>query len=337
MESDRKSLSSYEAQVSYSLSIEALEPNYLVQLWKSASQFTFPKRISVSVPLSPFTVYDPKIIPYLIYPEPLQWRSAPGMKPLEYDIHVDNRVLGPSDQLSFNYRLHVNAQSARQGIRIKNVSMVLIEVHVMGEIIYTRRYPIDAHADSLGEIANRKVLKYSKCQAPIEILRWDNYEILPTSSSDGTLFELEEMGNFDLSLLKNSSKQSGGDGIYAENQIEITLPSRGGFLPSTFKYDPDSHYCYFKKWPHVKSSFSDPLFEIRHFIQFRVDLDKSDPVKLEAPVILCGVNTNDCLKLLDESTDMMPALDYEKVVGKDVWVPTYTAKDPLLHNEWEAL
>jgi hypothetical protein len=41
------------------------------------------------------------------------------------------------------------------------------------------------------------------------------------------------------------------------------------------------------------------------------------------------VNTQQCRAVLDNFPDIVPALDYERVVGTEIWVPQYSATDEI--------
>ena len=48
---------------------------------------------------------------------------------------------------------------------------------------------------------------------------------------------------------------------------------------------------------------------------------------MESGVILSSVSRTECEAILDLYPEIVPALDYEKVVGTEIWLPEYTEKD----------
>jgi hypothetical protein len=63
--------------------------------------------------------------------------------------------------------------------------------------------------------------------------------------------------------------------------------------------------------------------EIRHSVQITIEFQGHEKLNMESSIILSSVNSMDCLELLDYNPDIVPALDYEKVVGNQEWVPAY--------------
>jgi hypothetical protein len=120
----------------------------------------------------------------------------------------------------------------------------------------------------------------------------------------------------------------GGDGVYAESLAKLEIPPLGQFQPSTFKYDPDADLTYMR-WPNHSSIVVEPLIEVRHSIQVKIDFFGHDRILMESGVILSSVSRTECEAILDLYPEIVPALDYEKVVGTEVWVPEYTEKDAI--------
>jgi hypothetical protein len=76
-------------------------------------------------------------------------------------------------------------------------------------------------------------------------------------------------------------------------------------------------------WPKNHTYRTDPLLEIRHLIRITVELYGADKLTLEAPVIVSCVGKKECENILDECPTIVPALDYERSMGSDIWVPEY--------------
>jgi hypothetical protein len=79
------------------------------------------------IKIRPFPIWDPRLIPILLYPEERRWKSHIGAIPLEYDIGISNGVFGPNDVVDFSYRMLVNGENARRGVRIKQITFTLRE------------------------------------------------------------------------------------------------------------------------------------------------------------------------------------------------------------------
>ena len=103
------------------------------------------------------------------------------------------------------------------------------------------------------------------------------------------------------------------------------MPCIGEIAPSTFKYDPRPYQ--FIIWPKDYLKKPDPLLEIHHSIKVTVELQGAEKFTIESSVIVSSVSRNNCLKVLEQIPEIVPALDYERVMGTDVWVPEYAEKD----------
>lgn len=336
----------YEGRIHYSLSLTVSEPGLLSRFWPiSASSISHSiSTTTLSFTLADLVLYDPRLVPHLLYPEIRRWRSAPGSSPLEYDIEVGSQVLGPLDRLHFGYRLHMAPEASRAGVRIKRVTFTLREHHVLGDITYRRHRPgwknrekDPTEEEGEPELVHRSIRKTVKCKAPVEILKWEQEEYIP-ETSDGN-FELRELCQSLSWMPSTSSLKSlgaarpgalggGGDGIYAESLAKLHIPPLGQFQPSTFKYDPDADLTYMR-WPNHSSIVIEPLLEIRHSIQVKIEFFGHDRILMESGVILSSVSRTECEAILDLYPEIVPALDYEKVVGTEIWVPEYTEKDSI--------
>ncbi|KAI8834152.1 hypothetical protein BC829DRAFT_72788 [Chytridium lagenaria] len=319
----------------------------VAELEESATLLSFARiREGVAI-VEPFVVHDPRLIPVIIQPDSKRWRSAPGDSPIEYEVEISATTLGPGDVFRLAYRFSVAREDAVKGVRIKRVSLLIREHR------------------SLGTYSTRGVVKNS-----IEIVRWDFDEGAPprpeTSAGSGEReIELGELkprrktasgfagytpipaaglassssapltGTF-APIPGNSGRRvpyrfadswssgPGGDGMYVERDVELKVPSRGNFIASSRPGDPSLIIPMRQQGPpaHV---------EIKHTLQVRIELSViHKTVVMECGCVMASVGREECEKLLDESPEVMPTLDYDKIFGNDVWVPPYEVDDPIL-------
>jgi hypothetical protein len=71
---------------------------------------------------------------------------------------------------------------------------------------------------------------------------------------------------------------------------------------------------------------------IFHNVKFVIDLVGAESLVIEAGCYLLSVGRKDIFNVLDSDPELMPCLDYERVVGLEEWVPTYTKDDNFLKN-----
>ncbi|KAL2915306.1 hypothetical protein HK105_205171 [Polyrhizophydium stewartii] len=370
-----------------------------------ASLFAPPVR-TVSVSLAPFVTYDPRLLPTVMHPDPRRWRSAPGAAPIEYDIEVGAIALGPNDPIRFAYRMVVDPESARRGVRVRKVSFVLKETHIVGE---GRCCALD---DRSRHYAVHK--PPARVKGVTELLRWEHVEYSPASHSDfsrslssafGLAFGVgsssshpssssslaaaaaaagggavgttsgarssslaasaatgstasprpsashggatssgtrgfnggpgPSSGVLELTHLREPQKSIGtlhrpgtrggaGDGMYVENATILHVPALGGFAPSTAKpiIPDDDHIC--KKIRPRKA-----LLQVRHSVQVSIEFIGAEKMSIESGVYLLPVGHDECVRVLDEDPEILPNLDYDKIVGIEVWVPEYSERDPF--------
>eukprot|EP00842_Homolaphlyctis_polyrhiza_P001988 jgi/Hompol1/2790/HPOL_000382-RA len=300
------------------------------------------------------------MIPLIMHPDPRRWRSAPGAIPAEYDFEVGSIALGPNDTLRFAYRLVVNSESARQGVRVHKVTFSLKETHIIGE---DRCCALDDRTQSFLLHKQPARVKGSK-----ELLHWENVEYSAMSaffssrnsksaaqtppaasarastsrnyqnensnyapaldtSDDPSSFELMRLREPSKSiepLLRPGTRGGAGDGIYVETEAMLRIPPLGSFTPTTPKLiiPDDDHIC--KKVRPRKA-----LIQVRHSIQVTLDFIGADRITIESGVYLLPVGHDECARILEEDPEILPSLDYDKIVGIEVWVPEYAPRDPV--------
>ncbi|KAI9017842.1 hypothetical protein BC832DRAFT_537064 [Gaertneriomyces semiglobifer] len=275
----------------------------------------------------PLKVYDPRLLPTLLHPDFRRWRSAPGAVPVEYDVEVGAIAMGPGDPLRFAYRVVVANEAARKGVRLKRISLCLREHHVVGEqrcqgTVYNPYDPIEKRGDRI--------------KGSTELFRWEGNEILPTTT-DGE-FELASIQRRTSTRRRNTSSTTsdkalprpgyltrGGDGLYAESEITLRIPELGSFSPTTAK----------PPLPPPVPENSAPLpahIEVRHTLQVAIEFIGADKLVMESVCVLSSVSQTDIAALLDTDAEVVPGLDYEKVVGKEVWVPEYSRWDAVVER-----
>jgi hypothetical protein len=103
-------------------------------------------------------------------------------------------------------------------------------------------------------------------------------------------------------------------------------PERGSFAPTTQKpLDPSLVIPTTQKGPIA-------FVEIKHSLQVRIELrGLFTPITLECACHLASVSRRDCENVLDEFPGIMPSLDYEKLFGDAVWLPTVNLKFEVIY------
>ncbi|KAJ3323596.1 hypothetical protein HDV06_001620 [Boothiomyces sp. JEL0866] len=279
--------------------------------------------IKTEVRLSPFHVYDPRLIPLLLHPEERRWKSHVGASPLEYDIEVGSSVYGPGDKIKFAYRMLVNNEAAQRGVRILRVNFVLKEVHTVGEDRCCARddldFPIWGHG------------RPTRVRGSTEIVRWHRTEYSPSAESNPEYEQyfrnISRSGKYD-GLAIPDRVYPKGDGIYAEHEAFIQLPSSGGFVPTTARpiIPSDDHIC---KEIRPRAAF----VQVRHVISVSIELRFADRITIDGGCYLADVGKSDCEIMLEREVEIMPTLDYNKVIGLEVWVPEYQERDEYLKDQ----
>ncbi|KAI8897621.1 hypothetical protein BC833DRAFT_592960 [Globomyces pollinis-pini] len=315
--------STYMTNISYTLSASFTKPSSFPWI---------PSVIKKDITLSPFFVYDPRLIPLLLHPEERHWKSHVGAVPIEYDIVVGASVYGPDDQIRFGYRMLVNDDYARiQGVRISNVTFTLKETHIVGEdrCCVQDDYPNTWSHDRPSRIKGvTEILKWSQSeysslsrlspQRKRTIIRRSDGEIATPADSDSS--DLVEKA---ATLTIPEDRDVTGDGIYVEREVYIQLPGVGGFSPTTARpiIPSDDHICHQIR---PRQAF----LQVRHTISVTIDLFGADSICIEAGCYLFNIGKVECERLLEHEQDIVPTLDYNKVVGPlEVWVPEYQEKE----------
>ncbi|KAJ3254956.1 hypothetical protein HK104_007182, partial [Borealophlyctis nickersoniae] len=188
-------MDTYEGHTVYEITAELVEQPSAFSLFRGT-----PRRATVA--LTPFRVYDPRLVPGLLHHDIRRWRSAPGATPCEYDLEVGATVMGPNDHLRFAYRIIVASESARKGVRLKKVTLTLREHHTVGEA---------RCGDGSNELPTDR--KGVRVRGTIELLKWEQAETAP-EPEEGT-FELAELaprGKSATSHHHNYRNLSGGGG-----------------------------------------------------------------------------------------------------------------------------
>ncbi|KAJ2991999.1 hypothetical protein HDV02_003359 [Globomyces sp. JEL0801] len=260
------------------------------------------------------------------------WKSHVGAVPIEYDIVVGASVYGPDDQIRFGYRMLVNDDYARiQGVRISNVTFTLKETHIVGEdrCCVQDDYPNTWSHDRPSRIKGvTEILKWSQSeysslsrlspQRKRTIIRRSDGEIATPADSDSS--DLVEKA---ATLTIPEDRDVTGDGIYVEREVYIQLPGVGGFSPTTARpiIPSDDHICHQIR---PRQAF----LQVRHTISVTIDLFGADSICIEAGCYLFNIGKVECERLLEHEQDIVPTLDYNKVVGPlEVWVPEYQEKE----------
>ncbi|KAJ3104228.1 hypothetical protein HDU96_008994 [Phlyctochytrium bullatum] len=336
----------FDARTVYTLTAEIEEP---------ATLFSFAKVREGSVTVEPFVVYDPRLLPLLIQPDSKRWRSAPGESPIEYEVELSATTLGPGDVFRLAYRLAVAREDAVKGVRIKKVSLLIKEHRSVGtqnsrglvrgsiEIV---RWDFDESPPpaagvgggggiELGELKpRRKTASGFAGYTPVAMLSSAG---VPSGSASSAPIPMSSSSSSSPNRRNGSPRRyayrfadswssgPGGDGLYVERDVELKVPSRGNFAPTTRPADP-SLVIPVRQPPGPVAHV-----EIRHTLQVRVELSViNKTVVMECGCVLASVGREECERVLDESAELMPTLDYDKIFGNDVWVPPYEADDPIV-------
>ncbi|KAJ3411585.1 hypothetical protein HDV05_002005 [Chytridiales sp. JEL 0842] len=121
------------------------------------------------------------------------------------------------------------------------------------------------------------------------------------------------------------SSGPGGDGLYAEGDMILQTPDLNFYVPSTPR-NVNTSLLY--------PPLSSPPYasiEVRHSIQVRIELENwKEPIVLECNANMASIGKRECEVLLDDVPHLMPSLDYDKLFGQDVWLPSYTKRDEFL-------
>ncbi|KAJ3383067.1 hypothetical protein HDU92_004410 [Lobulomyces angularis] len=236
-------------------------------------------------------VWDPRIIPKILFPETKNWRSSPGAIPCEYDFEIYNSVVGPGDDLIFSYRIAIASEAEKEGVR----SLQSMEARSGS-----------GPSNSAGNIgsANGGFVELS--------------ELRRSDSKAGLLSQRIGRGG------------GTGDGLYAESEASIRLSSlsfHGKHFPinsSTPKMQESSN-CLTLAAVDIKHSIRVDI-EFRNIME-----DKVPPERLafECNIIVGCVGKRECLRLLEDYPELVPPLDYDKICGTDIWMPKYEEEDPV--------
>jgi hypothetical protein len=270
------------------------------------------EKSSVTVP---FPVYDPRLICGMLYPEQRRWKSHIGQKPLEYDIFVHSSVYGPRDNLQLTYRLLVNDHHARRGTRVRKVSLSIKEIHSVGEARCCSRD--DDHFNWYHGYPFR--VRGNK-----EVLSWSMYEYPPPDDPYPKARVFRPIKSEKYQGLATNPVFSTSDGIYVDRTVNIEMPDLGVFAPSTGRIliPPDDNVC---KNVRPRAAFC----QIRHIVQVTVELLYGESITVDANIYLSSISKKRCLELLETEGEVLPSLDYEKLIGLQEWVPEYHREDPL--------
>ncbi|KAI8823183.1 uncharacterized protein EV422DRAFT_566041 [Fimicolochytrium jonesii] len=336
-------INSYTGKISYEVIAKLTEvPSVALGLFALS-----PTVRTATASLNPFCVYDPRLLPTLLHPDIRRWRSAPGAVPVEYDVEVGAIAMGPGDSLRFAYRIVVAPESARKGVRLKRVCLSLREHHVIGEQ-RCQGLPDDPY-NPIERVGTR-------VKGMSELLRWEQSESVPESTESE--YELSDFRSSPrhsprtrpLRIPPSSSSTSdstqlhpqpspprhpekhplprpgficrGGDGLSAESETMLHIPSTGGFAPTTAKPLPPT--------PIPPHNLPPPAhIETRHSLQVSIDFYGADKLVMESGCVLASVGREECGRVVDEDPEIVPVLDYEKVVGVELWVPEYRERESV--------
>ena len=177
----------YKAFTEYEISCTLSTPSSMPML---------SSKIRTTFPIQQFTVYDPRLIPLIMNAEERRWKSHIGAEPIEYDIEVGNGMFGPLDSFNFAYRILVNGQYARRGVRIRKITFTLKETHSIGE---------DRCCDQDDSKTNWRHSKPMRVRGTREILKWSQIEyptpennyFMDTSHYYGSVRWFSTIFNFD--------------------------------------------------------------------------------------------------------------------------------------------
>jgi hypothetical protein len=131
----------------------------------------------------PLRVHDSRLIKGMLYNEERHWKSHIGEIPIEYDIVVGSCVIGPRDELDFSYRILVHPFYASIGIKVREVSLSIKEIHTVGEdrccILDDRPSSVFAHVSPDRIRSMNEVFYWSNTEYPSRFIPDDDPTILP--------------------------------------------------------------------------------------------------------------------------------------------------------------
>ncbi len=118
-----------------------------------------------------------------------------------------------------------------------------------------------------------------------------------------------------------------------ERSTRISLPGIEEFNPTTARpiIPSDDHIC---RYTRPRNGF----IQIRHSMIVTIEMKAADTISIEAGCYLTGMGKAEINKMLEEDPEVMPTLDYNKlVVGLEVWVPEYEQHQHLDHSDGNRL
>jgi hypothetical protein len=295
----------YEAKIGYCLKAVLTLPSTIPFL---------NAEIVEEVAIAPFLIWDPRLMALIMHTDERIWKSHVGAKPIEYEIEVGSMVFGPNDVLKFSYRMLVNSQFARCGIRIRKVQFILKEYHWIGEDRCCVKD--DQHDWAHG--------RPFRVRGQRELCRWAQIEYPPPEPSSpvdpNISYPTTTLEKYDGLAIFNR-KFPGNDGIYVERSGELEIPDLKDFNPSTARplQPVNDNVCDYLR---PRKAF----VSIRHTITCVIEMRGADTISIESGCYLAGISAKDCFKLLDTDPSVVPTLDYQKFSGiseLDHWVPEY--------------
>jgi hypothetical protein len=270
-----------------------------------SKSFPFPSTTHATVGI-PFLYHDPVQIQKLLYSLPKIWKSGPAAHPCEYYFDLQSDSWGPGEDLILDYRIALSSEAERAGTRISQIFVTLKENQTAGDC-FGNTYTV-----------------------PCDIVKWrqDEYSqlILPKEE----LLELKRSGS-DIVLMGDMSRQSqikpilpsqplGGsssDGLYAESQVRFRIPY--SIHPTTIAAN---------RLPETEGRHA--VLTIQHVLLVEIELSGYESrMMFKVPVQIATVSKSYCLQLLQTHPHILPTLDYDHVVGGDIWVPEYSPGDPM--------
>jgi hypothetical protein len=156
-----------------------------------------------------------------------------------------------------------------------------------------------------------------------ELLHWSKVHCTPFPSSTPTP---TPKFSKQLGLHDQLDRKDINDGIYCQGETSVRIPPLSAFCPTTPKIviPVDDFIC--------KNNQRPLLVQFRHSFTIQIDIIGAEPVVLTSGCYLISTGLKVCDRLLQDDIEIMPCMDYEKIIGLEVWVPEYHESDEYLRD-----
>ena len=303
-----------KAHIKYTLTATLLE---YIPGKPTVITWLFPKSLDAKISLD-LIVYDPRLMTMLLNQSPRTLKTAIGAEPIEYDIQIGSLAMGSQDDFTFSYKMLVNDALASQGVRIRKVSFSLSEIQILGfgRCCIRDDDPNDYTHIPVTRRLRKDLVSYEKWHC----FSYNNKKVPMRQKNNEKVVGLADITSDAIKLLKG--------GIYCSDIVKLQIPKRGDFIPTTPKpiIPEDDFSC---------KEYRPPLVRVFHTAKVVIEMQNAETITMESGLYLVSVGMKDCQRIMESEPDLLPRLDYEKVVGLEQWVPPYLYKEDILVHDHE--